>query len=201
MQEIVPGVRHWTAHRDTIGQEVGSAWIVPAGVLVDPLLPEEGLDAFRDADEPPRAIVLTTGLHRRDAPRIADALGIEILAPVEARERIGRELEFTPYGDGDEVAPGVRAVRIGALCPDEYALRADLAGGTVLLADALIEQEQGLDVPPEGLLGDDPDEVRRGLRAGLARLLEAPFRHLLPSHGTPVVDRGADALREAMARG
>ncbi len=49
---------------------------------------------------------------------------------------------------------------------------------------------------PDELLGDDPEEAKRGLREGYARLAdEVEPEILLLAHGSPVIADGADALR------
>jgi hypothetical protein len=37
MEEIQPGVLHWTAFRDTIGADVHSYFHVQSGTLIDPM--------------------------------------------------------------------------------------------------------------------------------------------------------------------
>jgi hypothetical protein len=196
MQEIAPGIHHWTAFRDTIGTTVSSHWVEPAGVVIDPLLPDEGLDPFERAEVGPQQVLLTTGLHRRHAERIAEAFSIPIRAPREAADRLGDRLDFEPYGDGDELAPGVQAVRIGVLCPDEYALHVTVSQGAIAFADGLHHYGGALGFFSDDLLGDDPEAVKRGLREQFRALLERDFDHLLFAHGDPIVGGGKRALRD-----
>jgi hypothetical protein len=198
MQEIIPGVHHWTAFRDTIGMPVSSYWVAPAGVLVDPMLPEGGLGPFESADVPPQQVVLTSGLHTRAAERIAEALSIPIRAPREARDRLGDRLDFEPYTDHEELGPGVRAVRIGVLCPDEYALHIAAAEGAIALADALEHYGDAVGFVSDDLLGDDPAAIKDGLKQQLGTLLERDFDHLLFAHGDPIVGGGKRALRDVV---
>jgi hypothetical protein len=203
MHEIVPGLHHWTTRRDTIGLPVSSYWVEGAGLLIDPMVPEEGPDAFRQAQVGPQQIVLTTGLHDRHAARLADELGIPIRAPREAAERLGETLAFEAYGDGDELTPGAQAVRIGVLAPDEYALHltTDVAdGGAIALADTLHHYGDALSFFADGLLGEDPKAVKRGLRQQLTTLLERDWQHLLFTHGDPILDRGKRVLRDFVER-
>ena len=190
MEEIFPGVHHWTAVRDTIGMRVSSHWVQPAGVVIDPLVPEEGLDAFEGL----RQVVLTTGLHTRHAQRFADEFSIPIRAPREAAARLGDRLSFDAYDDDEELADGVRAVRIGVLCPDEYALYVTATEGAVAFADAVEHYEGALGFFPDHLLGDDPEAVKEGLRKALRRLAQRDIRHLLFAHGDPVIGDGRAVL-------
>jgi hypothetical protein len=196
MQQIVPGIHHWTTFRDTIGTEVSSYWVQPAGVLVDPMVPDEGLGAFEAAAVRPQQVVLTTGLHTRHAERFADAFSIPIRAPREAADRLGDRLTFEPYTDHEELAPTVRAVRLDVLCPDEYALHIAVADGAVAFADGLHRYGGALDFFDDYLLGDDPEAVKRGLVQQFQALLERDFDHLLFAHGNPIVGGGKRALRE-----
>jgi len=193
MQEIAPGIHHWTAYRDTIGTTVSSHWIEPAGVVIDPLVPDEGLEAF---DVAPQQVVLTSGLHTRHAERFAEAFSIPIRAPREAADRLGDRLTFDPYTDGEELAPGVRAVHIGVLCPDEYALHITTTEGAIAFADGLQHYGQAVDFVSDDLLGDDPEAVKRGLEEQFRALLERDFDHLLFAHGDPVAGGGKRALRD-----
>ena len=47
MHEILPGVWHWTSHHENIGQPVHTLFLplVGGGVLIDPRVPDAGLDA------------------------------------------------------------------------------------------------------------------------------------------------------------
>jgi hypothetical protein len=72
MLEILPGVHHWTAMRESICALVSCYYVEPAGVLIDPMLPKEGLDAFAGLERP-QQVVLTSGLHARDANAFAAA--------------------------------------------------------------------------------------------------------------------------------
>jgi hypothetical protein len=106
MREILPGVHHWTALREGIGVHVSSYYVEPAGVVIDPMVPEEGLGVFAGLKKP-QQVVLTSGLHTRCTVAFADAFGCVIRAPREAASRLDGMLEFEPYSKGDEIAPAV----------------------------------------------------------------------------------------------
>jgi glyoxylase-like metal-dependent hydrolase (beta-lactamase superfamily II) len=118
-----------------------------------------------------------------------------VRAPAEARERLGPGEDFEPYGDGDTLAPGITAVHVGSLCPDEYALYVAHGPGAISLADALMHYGETLSYVPDDLMGDDPDGVKAGLAGALAGLLDRDFEDLLFAHGEPIVGGGPDALR------
>jgi hypothetical protein len=200
MQEIVPGIHHWTAFRDTIGTTVSSYWIEPAGMLIDPMVPDEGLEPFERAEVSPQQVVLTTGLHNRNAERFAEAFSIPIRAPREAADRLGDSLSFEPYTDHEELAPGVQAVQLGVLCPDEYALHITATEGAIAFADGVHHHGDALGFFSDDLLGEDPEAVKRGLKQQLQALLERDFDHLLFAHGDPIVGGGKSVLRDFVER-
>lgn len=201
MHELVDGIWHWSAFRDTIGQEVSSYWIEPAGIVVDPMVPPDvGLDWFDDRDPRPQQVVLTIGLHWRESDAFANRFGIPVRAPAAAAHRFegtARRPEF--YEPGDELGPGVTAVEVGAIAPDETALH--IGSGAVLLADALIRAQGGapLAFVPDFLMGDDPETVKAGLRDSLRGLLTRDWNVLLLAHGEPIENGGRQALTDFLA--
>jgi hypothetical protein len=107
------------------------------------------------------------------------------------------------FAFGEELAPGITAHELGAICPDDTALRIRTAGGGALaFADGLTRPRGGgLTFVPGFLMGDDPSAVRAGLRESLRRLLKLDFDSLLFAHGEPLVGGGKAALREFVASG
>ncbi len=193
MNEIVPGIFHWSTFHDFIKMDVSSYFVAPAGIVIDPKVPADGLDALPGR---PEQVVLTSGLHTRDAHVFADNFGIPIRVSREAAERIGDELDVEPFTEGDEVAPGVTAIKIGALCPDEDALHIAVDKGAIVFADGLIRYGGALGFVPDNLLGDDPARVKTGLMQAFQGVLTREFDHLLFAHGDPLVGGGRAALRE-----
>jgi hypothetical protein len=199
MQEPLPGLLAWTTFHDGIRTRVSSHYVEPAGALIDPRVPEEGMNAFAGR-QPPQQVVLTSGLHARHAVLFAEAFGCVIRASPEALERVGGELDAEPYSDGDELAPGITAIQIGRICPDEYALHIAVAEGVIAFADALNSYGDGLAFFSDALLGDDPDTVKAGLADALRGLLTRDFDHLLFAHGEPLIGGGKAALRDFLKR-
>ncbi len=97
--------------------------------------------------------------------------------------------EVVAYDWGDEIADGVVAHEVGAICPDDGALHITGDPGTLALADSVMADETGLGFAPDWLM-DDPDTVRRSLVA-LRRLLDPQLRRA--PHGS----RSAAARRRA----
>ena len=106
------------------------------------------------------------------------------------------------FAFGEELAPGITAHRLGAICPDDTALhiRTD-GGGALAFADGLARPRGGgLRFVPGFLLGDDASAARARLRESLRRLLDLEFDHLLFAHGDPLIGGGKRALREFVDR-
>jgi hypothetical protein len=96
MQEIQPGLLHWTAFRDTIGQVVHSYLHTPSGTLIDPMEPLQGLEAV----PPVERIVLTNRHHYRHSDRFRDAFGCPVMChEAGLHEFSDREVEGFRWGD------------------------------------------------------------------------------------------------------
>jgi glyoxylase-like metal-dependent hydrolase (beta-lactamase superfamily II) len=190
--EILPGVFHWTAFHPNIRTEVSSYYLEGARALVDPMAPDEGVAWFGERT-PPERILLTNRHHYRDSDRFRS----EFECPVLCSEPGLHEFEGGPrvesFSFGDEVAPGVTALEVGAICPDETALHVRAGEGLLAVADGVVSYE-GLRFVPDQLLGDDPEGVKRGLRSAYAKLLERKFDTILFAHGEPLVGGAREAL-------
>ena len=200
MDELLPGIWHWTTFRETIGMDVSSYWLEPAGIVIDPMVPRDaGLEWFEGREVRPRQVVLTIGLHWRESAEFAERFSIPVRAPAPALERYeGTDREAQGYEWGEEIAPGVTAVEIGAIAPDEGALHIDYSGGAVAIADGLIRMDDGpLGFVPDELMGDDPEAVKAGLLDAFRGLLaREPWDTLLLAHGAPLVGGGRKALED-----
>jgi hypothetical protein len=192
MNEIAPGLIDWTAMHDGIGQEVHSHYVAEPGVLIDPM-PADG-----ELPSRPRLVVLTNRHHLRHATDCG--------CPIRCHEAglhqfKGTGVEVEGFAFGDELAPGVRALEVGVLCPEETALHIAVGDGFLAFADAIVRADDGrLALVPDHLLGDDPQAIRAGLRDAFARLLEeADFDGLLLAHGDPAPNGGRAQL-EALVR-
>jgi hypothetical protein len=191
MEHIQPGLLHWTAYRDTIGADVHSYFHVPSGTLVDPMVPPEGIDAL---GAEPQRIVLTNRHHYRDSARF----GCPVLCHEAGLHEFDDGREVEGFAFGDELAPGVRALEVGVLTPEETAVHlAGEGGGALGFADCVIRGRHGeLGFVSDPLLGDDPRAIKEGLRAAFRRLCdETEFDALLLAHGEPIKHGGRSALR------
>jgi hypothetical protein len=203
MDEVLPGVLHWTTFHEGIREPVHSHFFVEGAALFDPRVPDEGIDDIARHGRPD-AILLSNRHHLRHAERFAEAYSCPIKAHRAGLHEFAGGPEVHPFDFGDRVAPGVTALEVGALTPEDTAFHIDAGAGVLLFADALIREDGQLAYVPDGLMGDDPEGVRRGLTAALRRLLDQDFDALLFAHGEPVAGGGhaqLEAFVESQERG
>ena len=195
MREILAGLFHWTAVHPRIQIEVSSYYLPETGVLLDPLIPAEGVDWFRDRGEV-RHVLLSNRHHYRHSAAFADAFGCTVWCNEEGMHEFTRGEKVRPFRAGDLLPGGIESQAVGVLCPDETAFRIPIADGALAIADGVVRDGDGpLSFVPDALLGDDPEGVKRGLEAAYARLLDLAFDHLLLAHGQPWIGGGKEALR------
>jgi hypothetical protein len=196
VEELLPGVWHWTAYHEGIRQDVHSHYLEGPRALFDPMLPKEGLGWFEGRRRPER-IVLTNRHHLRHAERFVEAFGCPVLCTEAGLHEFGEgDPPVEGFAFGDEVAPGVTALEVGAICPDETALHVP-GSSLVAIADGVIRYGDELSFVPDFLLGDDPEGVKEGLRASFRRLCDrVEFDNLVMAHGDPVVGGARKALAD-----
>ena len=195
MREILPGLFHWTTFHERIRQEVSSYYYEPSHALIDPIVPSEGLEWFKGRQ--PRVILLTNRHHYRHSGRFQEAFGCPVFCHEAGLHEFVGGPEVKGFSFGEEVAPNIVALEVGAICPEDTALYLEeINGGALAFADGLIRFDDGsLGFVPDFLLGDDPEEVKRGIRESLRRLLIGQrFEHLLFAHGLPLIGGGKVAL-------
>jgi hypothetical protein len=195
MDEIFPGVFHWSTFHEPIRARVSSYFVEPVGMVFDPKVPEGGFAAF-DGHTRPQVVVLTSGNHDRDAVRYRDELGCVIRTSAEGAERIGGAFEVEPFDDHDDLVPGVHAIKIDVLSQDEYAIHLTVTEGALAIADGITHYGGSLGFFPDELLGNDPKEIKEGLKNRFRAQLARDFQHVLFAHGDPIVKRGKTALRD-----
>jgi hypothetical protein len=199
MQEVLPGVLHWTTHHEGIGAQVHSHFAVVAAALIDPRVPDGGVEEVAQYGRPDR-ILLSNRHHLRHSERLAAAFGCPIRCHEAGLHEFGDGPDVRPFRFGDEVAPGITALEMGALTPEDTVFRLSAGPGALLFADGLVRNGDGtLAFVPDGLMGDDPETVKEGLLVSLRRLLDEDFDALLFAHGEPMPSGGREALRGFVA--
>ena len=197
MEEIVPGIYHWTAMHPDIHMRVSSYYVEPAGIVIDPLEPEDGMGFFDGLDLAPQQVVLTSGLHWRHSDRFRDRYDATVRVVAEGVDRWlagGRtDREAEPFHYNDEVAPGVIAHEVDRIAPDDTALIIEHGDGAIALADSVIAPDGVLAFVPDSLM-DDPRDTKHALRERLRGLLTKRFDSLLLAHGQPIRSGAHDRL-------
>jgi len=193
VEEIAPGLWHWTALHPRIRIPVSSYYLPAKGILVDPIAPDEGLDWF-EANGPPSYAVLTNRHHYRSCAALVERFGITVRCVRAGLHEFADDRPVEPFDVGDELPGGLVVHEVGAICPDEVALHIT-EHEALAVADGAVRWEPGgpLVFVPDSLL-DDPEETKERLRAAYRRLAELEFRHLLLAHGEPFVGDGRDVL-------
>jgi hypothetical protein len=196
MERIAPGIHHWSAPHPRTGGQAHSHYHEPSRTLIDPMVPEEGLDWFAGGRHPER-IVLTNRHHYRQSAEFVERFGCPVLChAVGLHEFEGTDRDVEGFEPPAELTEGITAIPVGAICPDESALHIASAEPAMAFADGVINRSGRLDFVSDGLLGDDPEAIKEGLRAAYRALLDRDFDILLFAHGEPKVGGGKDALRE-----
>jgi hypothetical protein len=179
---------------------VSSYFVESARTLVDPMLPEEGIEWFRGGREPER-IVLTIRHHYRHCDAFVREFGVDVWCHEDGLHEFEDGPEVRGFSFGDTLAPGITALEMDVISPDDTALRIESDRGALAFGDGLVHWgDRRVGFVPDPLLGDDPEAVKRGLRASLERLLEQEFEHLLFAHGDPIVGDGRRALERFLGR-
>jgi hypothetical protein len=194
VEEIAPGLWHWTARHEHIDTKVSSYYLARERLLIDPMIPAEGLEWFEEHGAPEH-ILLTNRHHDRHAWRVRDAFGATVHCVREGVHELEGRGPVQAFAFGDELPGGIIVHKVDAICPDETALHIP-AHRALACADGVVRwrgQDELAFVPDQ--LMDDPEGTKAGLRAAYRGLLKLDFEHLLLAHGDPLVGGGKDTLR------
>jgi hypothetical protein len=196
MNEVLPGVLHWTTHHEGIGQPVHSHFAVESAALIDPRMPEGGVEEVARYGRPDR-ILLSNRHHLRHSECFAEEFSCPIRCHEAGLHEFGDGPEVRGFRFGEEVAPGIRALEMGALTPEDTVFHLSAGPGALLFADGLIRGGDGaLAFVPDGLMGDDPEEVKASLRDSFRGLLTREWDAMLMAHGDPIPSGAQKALKD-----
>jgi len=206
MQEVIPGVFHWTARHPRIEIEVSSYWLEDSGVLIDPLVPpKEGLQWFLGRTAVPSTVLLSNRHHFRESDRFVERFGCSVYCNRLGLHEFSSGQAVEGFDVGDLLPGGALACAVDAICPDETALYLPTKEALVF-ADGIVRggaygQGGPLGFVPDSLM-DDPPATKQGLLASCAGLLEElDFVHLLLAHGGPVIGEGRELLQDLVDSG
>jgi hypothetical protein len=194
MIEIAPGLWHWTARRESIGTEVSSYYLESERVMIDPMIPREGLE-WLERHGPPEHAILTNRHHDRDSWRLREAFGCTVHCISNGAYELDGRGEVEAFEFGDQLPGGISVQEVDSICPDETALHIP-RHRALACADGVVRWQAGdeLQFVPDFLM-DEPEQTKRGLRTAYRALLDLDFDLLLLAHGDPVVGGARDALR------
>lgn len=200
IQEILPGLFHWTTYHEGIGEDVHSYYIAATrpAVLIDPRVPEEGFAWFLDHPVPEH-IYLTNRLHYRHSDRFSEPFHATVWCHEAGLDHFGEDRPVRGFKHGETLPGGIEALPVGALCPEETAFYWRANGGALFIGDAIVRDGDALAFVPNELMGEDPRAVKHGLRFAFTRHLALDFDHLLFAHGEPWIGHGKAALTGFLA--
>jgi glyoxylase-like metal-dependent hydrolase (beta-lactamase superfamily II) len=198
VHELRPGLWRWTGshpewnHAEHWGPQVGSVYaeLPNSVVVVDPLIPEhEEEERFwsaldRDVERLgfPVHVLLTVHWHERSVAAVLDRYKATLWRPEEKGE--------LPAGVHAEVVQGSDWVEALFFLEPHRAL---VAG------DLLIGKDGGVELPVRWFPKGEQEWAEHQLKPQLReRLGELPVELVVVSHGEPVLENGAEALRRAL---
>ncbi len=194
IRELAPGILHWKAPHPNLGMDVSSYLLTESHVLLDPIMPPEGIDWFEEKDLRPVAILLTNRHHWRNSGELVQRFGCTVHASRPGMHEFGPDRPVEPFDFGALLPGGVVAHEVGVLCPDETALEIPDVKA-LAVADGVVSYDRLGFVPDQFM--DEPAHTKRGLYDRYERLTDhVDFEHLLVAHGEPVVLNGRAELRE-----
>lgn len=194
MNEIASGVYHWTApHPNLGGAQVSSYYVDAVATVIDPMVPDEGLDFF--AGRPLERVVLTNRHHYRHADRFAERFGTPVLVNDRGEHEVQGRPGVQTFAFGEPIAPEITAHAVEPSWPDEGALQIAIGPGILAVGDGVVHYGDELGFVPDEHLGAEPERVKELLRAGYGRLADLDFDVLLVAHGEPLARGGREALR------
>lgn len=199
MNEILPGIFHWTVVHPETGSEVSCYFLSNEKMLIDPLIPAEGLDWFEKYQ--PTHIVLTNKSHIRHTDEFYKRFDCDVHAQRAGAPEVGTGRQVKPFGFGNYLPGGVLAVEVQGISKEEVALFINQQDGIVAFGDALCREKDGpLSFLPDELLGKDAEaiqKVKEELLEAFRKILEKhEFENMFFAHGEPWISGGKKELAQ-----
>lgn len=199
MQEIAPDLWYWSVRHDRIGHDVSSYYLARERVVIDAMVPPEGMDWFERHGGTPEHVLMSNRHHDRHAWRYQQAFGCTVHCVRNGLHEVQDRGSVQPFDFGAELPGGIRVYEVDAICPDETALHIP-AQRALLCADGVVRWpgKEGLSFVADELM-DDPEQTKADLRRAYEALLGLDFDLLLMAHGEPVLGEGKEALSAFLA--
>ena len=211
MQELIPGrLLTWTA-KGLLGIPL-RCYGYRRGetvVWIDPALPE-GADAERVmAFGEPQHVLLTTGLHDRDAERIRERFSIPVWVPEKGGSLFIKQPDHR-YTWQSDLPAGLKAVSIPGIGGGEHALVGDVDGQRFAFVGDAVFHYPKLDLVSKLILRQPKGEFQHKVvywgggnkKVALKeakRLISLELSMVLPMHGTPVLESAHAKIRESLS--
>jgi glyoxylase-like metal-dependent hydrolase (beta-lactamase superfamily II) len=201
VQEVAPGLWHWTARHPDWKEGADweaevSSYAIDDGerlLLVDPLAPSVLIDELAAGRHP--VVVLTCPWHRRDTALLVERLGAEVFVP-PPDQGDPDPVAGTVFRAGERLPVGI--VALPGMEHNDLVLWIE-SRRAIAVGDTLIDRGKGLEFPADWAGGEGleftADSAGKGvsvdeLLAGVRPVLELPVEHVLATHGGPF-DRAA----------
>jgi glyoxylase-like metal-dependent hydrolase (beta-lactamase superfamily II) len=199
IEEVLSGLVQWNAFHTGIDKIVHSSFVLDSGTLVDPMEPDEGIDALAALATPQR-IVLTNRHHYRHSASFVQRFDCPVYCHKTGLGHFKEDCAVRGFSFDEQLVEGVRALELGSICDEETTLLLDIGDGVLSFGDGLTRDREGsLAFVPDGLLGEDPRAVQAGLLRNLRRMLDEDFDTLLFAHSEPVPSGGRMMLSDFLS--
>jgi hypothetical protein len=192
--EIMPGLYHYTQVHPNIGIDVDSYYLYDERVLIDPMVPAEGLDWFVEQEKgPPTDILLSCRHHYRHSGEFVQRFGCTVWCVEQGMHEFG-DRKVSSFEFGDVLPGGAESIEIDAISPDEGSFMLS-QWKALLCSDGVVrfDPKGGLGFVPDQYM-DEPEKTKAGLVEAYRGLLERDFEHLLLTHGGFILGDGKQAL-------
>ncbi|MDX1624347.1 MAG: hypothetical protein R3199_10265 [Gemmatimonadota bacterium] len=184
MHEVAHGVFSWSRHSERLGYELNGFWWGEDGavVVVDPPELTGAARAHMEEHGTPTLIVVTNHSHWRATDEVREWSDATVAMSAVDAEAVDGEVGSI-LADGDEVPGGWRVIGMPGKTPGEIGLHREEEEGIALVGDSLIGDPPGeLRLLPVEKIAD-----RAQLITSLSRLASLDFERLLVGDGEPLL--------------
>ncbi|MCH8296394.1 hypothetical protein IH992_35385 [Candidatus Poribacteria bacterium] len=210
MKELLPNIYQATTILKAGPVKIISAMHIITGgdeiVVIDPFTLSETETEALEALGKPTHILITGGMHVRDAEIYREQYGAKILANREAVPKLGIPVDDA-FGDGETLPGGLGVIEMSGVSSGETIFRHNQGEGTLIVGDALMNfqpSDRGFLMRLLGFaenLGTTPKLFMKDKKlAGQSyrKLLDHEFDSILVSHGPPILQDGKIQLEKVV---